>query len=298
MGLRLYSQFFASIHAPARGATPPAISRPWAMPTLQSTLPRGERLLDMDRESVYVLLQSTLPRGERRTLPDSFVSNSSASIHAPARGATSVQGGHPDEGRRASIHAPARGATRSGLIPSRNTGSFNPRSRAGSDGAAVGHVVDFIKLQSTLPRGERHAWASNVASWWSSFNPRSRAGSDPKAPSFAVPGRLQSTLPRGERRFGLAFWPLEISLQSTLPRGERPAYTMRATSGRLASIHAPARGATCSSACRRNSFRGFNPRSRAGSDSACRGFDLLHSGLQSTLPRGERPGGTVIVLPE
>ena len=79
--------------------------------------------------------QSTPPRGGRLTLSEMIVSSSTVSIHAPARGATSRDGGGralrhtfqstPPRGGRlvpqyepvmrllVSIHAPARGATRS-----------------------------------------------------------------------------------------------------------------------------------------------------------------------------------------
>ena len=58
--------------------------------------------------------------------------NWAASIHAPARGATPLQGCCICD-MQASIHAPARGAT-CPILPLHNHPiSFNPRSRTGSD---------------------------------------------------------------------------------------------------------------------------------------------------------------------
>ena len=76
------------------------------------------------------------------------------SIHAPARGATSVRLQEIMD-KDVSIHAPARGATCQVRRIQHNPRSFNPRSRAGSD----------YHTQGTFTREV-------------SFNPRSRAGSD------------------------------------------------------------------------------------------------------------------------
>ena len=142
-----------SIHAPARGAT--AI---WAIlhckVKFQSTLPRGERQDASMTDVSTWQFQSTLPRGERRTLPFSSPHAHQISIHAPARGATSVkcfvirmvkfQSTLP-RGERLitanklirsfaiSIHAPARGATNIVHYHMRRILHFNPRSREGSD---------------------------------------------------------------------------------------------------------------------------------------------------------------------
>ena len=80
-------RFAISIHAPARGATPP-----W---TYWRHLKR---------------FQSTLPRGERHSTGGPTLCSSAISIHAPARGATSGVA-YNDKDNLISIHAPARGAT-------------------------------------------------------------------------------------------------------------------------------------------------------------------------------------------
>ncbi len=121
-----------SIHAPARGATP---AIPGSMPItgsfnpraragrdkrchdsrkqmieFQSTRPRGARRAGSGRKLCALLFQSTRPRGARLKLLIDVVERGHVSIHAPARGATSL----PLSGTRSypvSIHAPARGAT-------------------------------------------------------------------------------------------------------------------------------------------------------------------------------------------
>jgi len=165
---------------------------------------------------------------------------------------------------------------------------FNPRSRAGSDS---------VCLTCQIPHR--------------SFNPRSRAGSDPVISPNSTPAILfQSTLPRGERlllRDGMADLRLVsihapargattrrgVSLarfwfQSTLPRGERLPRPQRPGDPWSVSIHAPARGATSSPPIHTSLPFGFNPRSRAGSDSPAHKPGGGPRRFQSTLPRGER----------
>ena len=207
-------------------------------------------------------LQSTLPRGERRRRSGS---GAGRRCFNPRSRAGSDFDGHGLAGvARASIHAPARGATGPSFRRWCCGRSFNPRSRAGSDlypkilikrpnasihaparGAtlAPGGRRNQLLLQSTLPRGERQKFYNPVIEHL----------------------QLQSTLPRGERRRPSIRRPSRWRLQSTLPRGERPApagealhsarFNPRSRAGSdtgaaksapfpLASIHAPARGAT------------------------------------------------------
>ena len=142
-----------SIHAPARGATP--IDAPIARRTrFQSTLPHGERRIDVHKQQVF--MGNFNPRS--RTGSDGFLGayffedrhfnprsrtgsdmriddasrSSTISIHAPARGAT-THWRLSNAAGTISIHAPARGATitvSSRISAGRN---FNPRSRTGSD---------------------------------------------------------------------------------------------------------------------------------------------------------------------
>ena len=186
---------------------------------------------------------------------------------------------------------------------------FNPRSHEGSDPNGFGSVY---KLSDFNPRSHE---GSDLKSHRKPviqlyFNPRSHEGSDYPAPftiattpdiSIHAPtrgatmfclvmhlsSRFQSTLPRGERHINLEMPEYTFEFQSTLPRGERHSGQWSGASAEY-----------------------FNPRSHEGSDSAgavrgraytisihapTRGatqtmlMDMLRSGFQSTLPRGERP---------
>ena len=123
------------------------------------------------------------------------------------------------------------------------TNYFNPRSREGSDSAAIARV-----------------------SAWPNFNPRSREGSDgSNLPQFVIDKLFQSTLPRRERRGELLQDGVHIisihapakgatcfgrpknywsRFQSTLPRRERRGLLLGGNEHRSISIHAPAKGAT------------------------------------------------------
>ena len=141
-----------SIHAPARGATERVRAIGWGK-KFQSTHPRGVRPRVLMRSTPDFLFQSTHPRGVRRPRQpedgsrDPFQSTHprgvrhgdwysgnppyGVSIHAPARGATTLVN-KIIEHYKVSIHAPARGAT-----------------------AAIHGVQQLGKFQSTHPRGVR-----------------------------------------------------------------------------------------------------------------------------------------------
>src|SRR5690606_25446681 len=76
--------------------------------------------------------QSTRPRGARLTCSDTIRTTSYVSIHAPAWGATELNGLHV-AGWEVSIHAPAWGATRRRPRDERVRLRFNPRARVGRD---------------------------------------------------------------------------------------------------------------------------------------------------------------------
>ena len=78
------------------------------------------------------------------------------------------------------------------------------------------------------------------------------------------------------------------ALQSTLPHGERPPKVAGWYWYQLASIHAPARGATQGAPHPWAVCVSFNPRSRTGSDRNCSHRGQRVTLLQSTLPHGER----------
>ena len=236
--------FLISIHAPAKGATPPIISLFPSVQQFQSTLPRRERLF--------------------RALKIRFFQN--ISIHAPAKGATprslcttcarSFQSTLPRRERpypaRCAAGAPCHfnprsreGSDADSQQRQHDSGSdFNPRSREGSD--KIRRFRHFPKgiFQSTLPRRERpelldmaakrRAFQSTlprrerprrarVRYGRGNFNPRSREGSD-----------LTVILLGGAK----------LLFQSTLPRRERRKVFAYSIHSMKISIHAPAKGAT------------------------------------------------------
>ena len=99
-------------------------------------------------------------------------------------------------------------------------GSFNPRSRAGSDLADIHTDVVAVKFQSTLPCGERLI-VFRFLNRWHRFNPRSRAGSDLDKILETVTGAVSIHAPvRGATAVPLVT-TLAFMFQSTLPCGER-----------------------------------------------------------------------------
>ena len=114
MRLAAYRRFHQiSIHAPARGATPPT-RRGCSGRKFQSTLPRGERQGTQKTSSLYL----------------------SISIHAPARGATDFSRSF----RTFGLYFNPRSREGSDQPPSLSQSAisnFNPRSREGSDGCSV-----------------------------------------------------------------------------------------------------------------------------------------------------------------
>ena len=162
--------------------------------------------------------QSTLPRGERRIILDKKGVNKVISIHAPTRGAT-MAGEKISVEWVISIHAPTRGATQFSLknrqrvqfqstlprgerrrtvqsgIHKRN---FNPRSHEGSD-------------SNQLPE-------YNICN---NFNPRSHEGSDEVLKDALYCGLISIHAPTRGATFDAQQYGGVIAFQSTLPRGER-----------------------------------------------------------------------------
>ena len=142
------------------------------------------------------------------------------SIHAPARGATTLLG-EQTEYDMISIHAPARGATIEVQRDEVGIIDFNSRSREGSAASLSGIFLVFCKFQSALPRGERPlpGILQNLAN---NFNPRSREGSDLVHTLYVVP--RWDFNPRSHKGSDNVISGLGISVelfQSALPRGER-----------------------------------------------------------------------------
>ena len=211
----------------------------------QSTLPRGERRRLCAWKSIWILFQSTLPRGERQDSRLFRLLMEPVSIHAPARGATTID-------ISTSINIMFQ--------------STLPRGERPEQLAISGHGKTF---QSTLPRGERRYVPGAGSCPYRGFNPRSRAGSDRRLGFQRGPASgFQSTLPRGERppKPCVKCELVHVSIHAPA-RGATASITVSRAYA-IVSIHAPARGATtaCGTAFQANPR--FNPRSRAGSD-AC-----------------------------
>ena len=142
------------------------------------------------------------------------------SIHAPARGATSIAL-FAMPLRIISIHAPARGATSGDSAQINSTGiSIHAPARGATSKFTL--VLPFLIFQSTLPRGER----------------QEELFAETRLKLF------QSTLPRGERLFvRFRFSDVsEISIHA--PARGATDHAISALRYAYISIHAPARGAT------------------------------------------------------
>ncbi|RZB32344.1 MAG: hypothetical protein SRB2_04349 [Desulfobacteraceae bacterium Eth-SRB2] len=184
-----------SIHAPARGAT--------RVQNAENKLatgfnPRSRTGSDERAFQCFGYASCFNPRS--RTGSDLSDGKSGAecavSIHAPARGATSVFLCEPEQ-TQVSIHAPARGATYCG-----------PDWRG------------YRKFQSTLPHGERRQEMTELSPDIS-FNPRSRTGSDLSDGKSGAECAVSIHAPaRGATRSRTP-WDIERLFQSTLPHGER-----------------------------------------------------------------------------
>ena len=166
-----------------------------------------------------------------------------------------------------SIHAPTRGAT---------------------PGPAT--VNSFSLFQSTLPRGERPSWGSNLLAkaaisihaptrgatlidlfiriFLDNFNPRSHEGSDDYTPN--------------SRTISSDFNPRSHE-------GSDPACFYPET-GKIISIHAPTRGATDPEYHRNLVQKKFQSTLPRGERLNCTMTAIIKLLFQSTLPRGERRG--------
>ncbi len=141
-------------------------------------------------------------------------------------------------------------------------------------------------FQSTRPRGARHVPGQSFHEYLVSIHAPARGatkgngGAPVPCVSIHAPAR-GATPPRGRRS-------KQILFQSTRPRGARPRCSCAAPCNRIVSIHAPARGATGLHLRTTATHSRFNPRARAGRDSAARKLSGSTSKFQSTRPRGAR----------
>ena len=194
------------------------------------------------------------------------------SIHAPARGATPhAKAYRPSSPRtfnpRTRAGCDFRRQPHDFFLPV----SFNPRTRAGCDG---GRSTSRRRRSSFNPRTRAGCDSSRASERRSkaTFNPRTRAGCDRSSRSCSRAQRryFQSTHPRGVRPVGRLLCILNrLILSIHAPaRGATRTPACRYSTGTALSIHAPARGATPFSAVwDPRAGRAFNPRTRAGCDS-------------------------------
>ena len=123
-------------------------------PIFQSTLPRKERHPLAVLKIVGLLFQSTLPRKERRVVLCVRDKSCLISIHAPAKGATSII----NIPRPIRCHFNPRSRERSDKNVYKNTTHSFISIHAPAKGATVKRQIreDEHIFQSTLPRKERH----------------------------------------------------------------------------------------------------------------------------------------------
>ena len=137
-----------------RGARPSSFSLSLDFFVFQFTRPRGARRSRRAKMWRKRGFQFTRPRGARLVRRLRAEAGHMVSIHAPARGATFVNGllmvcsG-------VSIHAPARGATTSISSGSGSAVRFNSRAREGRDAQGPVMQGQGERFQFTRPRGAR-----------------------------------------------------------------------------------------------------------------------------------------------
>ena len=199
------------------------------------------------------------------------------SIRAPAWGATK-RGFFVSRLSAVSIRAPAWGATHGGQSRSLVQSRFNSRSRVGSDGGyttrrrriqvsirapAWGATLSWCNVWQHFGFNSRSRVGSDsqtlaTASADTCFNSRSRVGSDVEVAIFDIDGIVSIRAPAwGATSFASSVGHFQ-QFQFALPRGER-----RITPPLLSKP------------------KGFNSRSRVGSDGALAGRDTALCGFNS-----------------
>ena len=184
------------------------------------------------------------------------------SIHAPAKGRL-----HDDfvisVGDCVSIHAPAKGRRLPGCARGRRRSRFNPRPREGGD-LQPRRSPASRKFQSTPPRrGDRSRLLTVCRA--SSFNPRPREGATPRPVRVKTTANVSIHAPAKGATVRAAYDRPCSSVSIHAPAkgrrnrppglAARPRFNPRpreggdrgptATAEGMVSIHAPAKGATC-----------------------------------------------------
>ena len=163
---------------------------------------------------------------------------------------------------------------------------FNPRARAGRDvvhptSSVFGHVSIHAPARGATDSGQLGRGRQRV-----SIHAPARGATRAVTTSSAWL-MFQSTRPRGARPKVHPASVIVIKFQSTRPRGARHSGGDRCGGAPAVSIHAPARGATEHVVHAAHQGFRFNPRARAGRDSAVTA-SAPPDQFQSTRPRGAR----------
>ena len=165
--------------------------------------------------------QSTPPRGGRPVCPLFATEPLAISIHAPARGATSIirilfgeiilfQSTPPRGGRRSALRRCTISST-----------DFNPRPREGGDVQLIEAADALLIFQSTPPRGGRLANVSKHRPVIVISIHAPARGATPKMVRLSTVSLFQSTPPRGGRLLLYRSIIRPSRFQSTPPRGGR-----------------------------------------------------------------------------
>ncbi len=186
--------------------------------------------------------QSTLPRRERRRKPKQGTNHVNISIHAPAKGATHRIRDLQRKDRFQST-LPRRERHRLHLIK-RSDMNFNPRSREGSDVAALAICDANTNFNPRSREGSDGKYLYGIRRQHH-FNPRSREGSDAALDSLNRKMEISIHAPAKGATMEYTHSASYRQFQSTLPRRERRELAKVLQTSNI-SIHAPAKGATIS----------------------------------------------------
>ena len=209
----------------------------------QSTHPQGVRL-GIEINSVSdAEFQSTHPQGVR---PRTRARNRGihVSIHAPARGATSLSEVTVTSSVFQSTHP--QGVRRLALCARVLQCCFNPRTRKGCDLSLIDSSGNnYVSIHAPARGATKVDWSQEATEWFQSTHPQGvRRKSSSVYTRFY---EFQSTHPQGVRRTAMKEKALKVLFQSTHPQGVRPHLTV------LKAV-----------------LRGFNPRTRKGCDKLAR----------------------------
>ena len=166
-----------SIHAPARGATRQAREH---IAQARNFNPRSREGSDIFLSKDFVdnlKFQSTLPRGERREHRHRKGFGDRNFNPRSREGSDKPTLGSEFKSYTISIHAPARGATTVFLIHKISNINFNPRSREGSDPISPYTIYWWYNFNPRSREGS-DVVCDGTSNGYGNFNPRSREGSD------------------------------------------------------------------------------------------------------------------------